>query len=134
MKLSDIKQGDVLVADKGFTCMEAGMHSVRKNSKGELFIHCEDGEHLLSGQMDDDEGKLVGLRWPIAKDKKGWKRWSMDIHYVTDRPSEYVALEELGDLDDHIEHSGVNWNEIACINITLNRRTWPVGRPDDETQ
>lgn len=61
-KLSELKVGDVLVADDGFGCLKAGAkRDVRKQTEtGELFIVCVDGCHILDGQADDGE-HLIGL-------------------------------------------------------------------------
>lgn len=58
-KLSEVKAGDTIVADGGFTCMEPGPKIVRQAKHG-LCINCVDGDHYLSGQADDGE-HLVGL-------------------------------------------------------------------------
>lgn len=60
MKLADVRAGDMLIADGGFSCLEAGPHEVKADPKGELFIDCADGGHYLSGQ-EDQNGELVGL-------------------------------------------------------------------------
>lgn len=63
--LADVKAGDVLIADGGFTCLNDGDHcTVMKDDKDELFVCCAAGKHYLDGQLDDD-GRLVGL-WPAA--------------------------------------------------------------------
>ena len=67
----------------------------------------------------------------LSQKRKQTARWNVDIQYITDRHPEHVQMEELGDLQDHIELSGVDWHEMASINITLNRRVWPVGKPTD---
>lgn len=62
MKLSDIKAGDVLVADGGFTCLREGQQcEVKTDDKG-LYIGCDEGSHYLDGQTDFATGtKVVGL-------------------------------------------------------------------------
>lgn len=60
MKLSDIKTGDIVRADAGFTCMAAGAHAV-KSDAGELYIECEHGKHFLSGQEDEAGADLIGI-------------------------------------------------------------------------
>lgn len=75
MKLIDVKVGDKLVADGGFTCLRKGQVSVvARADKGELFIPCDDGMHCLDGQLEhhgerghDDE--LVGLSWPTVQSR-----------------------------------------------------------------
>jgi hypothetical protein len=59
-KISDIKVGDILIADDGFTCMKAGEHEVKASEAGALFIDCTEGRHFLAGQERAD-GTLIGL-------------------------------------------------------------------------
>jgi hypothetical protein len=59
IKLNDLKPGDTIVADGGFTCLRAGEHKVWEKH-GQLVVVCDDGDHFLDGQEDDD-GYLVGL-------------------------------------------------------------------------
>lgn len=73
MKLNEVKEGDRLVADGGFTCMcEGQVGIVARTETGELFIPCAEGLHCLDGQLEhhgerghDDE--LVGLSWAMAQ-------------------------------------------------------------------
>ena len=61
MKLSDVKEGDKLVADAGFTCMRDGQASaVVRTAKGDLAIPCDKGLHVLDGQVGEG-GELVGF-------------------------------------------------------------------------
>ena len=60
MKISDVKVGETIIADDGFTCMDAGAKVVKATKHG-LCIDCRDGEHYLDGQQGDD-GELIGLR------------------------------------------------------------------------
>lgn len=60
MKLVDVKVGDTLIADGGFTCLCAGPHEVKESATG-LFIKCADGRHYLEGQEDEETGELIGL-------------------------------------------------------------------------
>jgi hypothetical protein len=63
MKLSDVKIGETLYTDAGFTCMQAGPNIVEADEAGRLFIKCGDGRHYLDGQLDfADQETLVGLR------------------------------------------------------------------------
>lgn len=60
-----IKEGDMVRADAGFTCIPDGaVLTVRRDRTHEGFaglcISCEDGNHWLSSQLGDD-GELVGL-------------------------------------------------------------------------
>lgn len=60
MKLSDVKAGDEIFADAGFTCMKPGFHLVQCDDGG-LYIECQGGHHYLVGQ-EDEHGELIGLR------------------------------------------------------------------------
>lgn len=60
MKLSDLKAGDIVYTDDGFTCMKEGQHVVQGDADG-LFLKCADGQHYLEGQEDDETGELVGI-------------------------------------------------------------------------
>ena len=66
MKLSDLKAGDIVTIDSGFTCMKAGNHLVHSDVHGQLFLKCDDGRHYLDGQEDFDTGELIGI---VAKEK-----------------------------------------------------------------
>mgnify|MGYP000266944799 CR=1 FL=1 len=59
LKLEDVKVGDVLTADAGFTCMPAGQHEVKIDDTG-LYVECDHGKHYLDGQKMGD-GTLDGL-------------------------------------------------------------------------
>lgn len=61
-KLEDVRAGDKLMADSGFTCVDHGaVLKVERDDEG-LFVTCRDGKHHLDGQLDED-GYLVGLAW-----------------------------------------------------------------------
>lgn len=64
MLLNELKAGDIIAIDDGFTCLSEGNHTVEKDESGELFIKCKDGKHFLEGQEDDETGELVGIAWP----------------------------------------------------------------------
>lgn len=59
MKLDELRVGDTVITDGGFTCMKAGPRKVHRDSDG-LYIRCRDGRHYLDGQ-EDEAGELVGL-------------------------------------------------------------------------
>ena len=60
--MSEIKPGDKLIADAGFTCLsEDEVVEVKADAKGELYIPCEEGEHYLDGQATGD-GICVGFK------------------------------------------------------------------------
>lgn len=57
----DVKEGDILVADGGFTCIAEGARlAVEIDGEGHRFVPCSDGQHSLSGQLNK-EGRYVGL-------------------------------------------------------------------------
>ena len=61
VKLSDLKAGDLVQVDDGFTCMRSGPRYVRVDKEdGRLYVHCAAGKHFLEGQLADD-GTLVGV-------------------------------------------------------------------------
>jgi hypothetical protein len=63
-KISEVKPGDILIADSGFTCMEAGPVKVRRRRDGSLFVHCTAKYgHDLDGQLEDGE-HLIGMTRP----------------------------------------------------------------------
>jgi hypothetical protein len=63
MKLSDLKPGDTVIADAGFTCMAAGPKIVESDDGRGLYVRCRRGRHYLDGQETDDD-ELVGLSRP----------------------------------------------------------------------
>jgi len=75
-KLSALKEGDKLLADGGFTCIEEGaILTVAKDGRSNLFVPCGlagKDKHYLDGQIsDDDHDHLVGF-WPApATDNPG---------------------------------------------------------------
>jgi hypothetical protein len=59
MKWSDLKEGMVVYADDGFTCLREGPHIV-KSDDGGFYLDCDEGTHHLDAQLDE-EGYVVGL-------------------------------------------------------------------------
>jgi len=59
VKFANVKDGDVLIADGGFTCINAGRVTVKRSDRG-LYFDCRDGKHYLDGQ-ENEVGELVGL-------------------------------------------------------------------------
>jgi len=55
-KLAELKAGDVVVADDGFTCLPTGPHTVYE--WGGLYVNCNKGRHYLT----HDDGELIGFR------------------------------------------------------------------------
>jgi hypothetical protein len=64
-KLSELKAGDKIQTDGGFTCgMNNKILIVENDDDDKLFVRCGEGNHLLAGQVDSDEGHLVGM-WRV---------------------------------------------------------------------
>ena len=57
-KVANVKEGDRLVSDAGFTCIKQGTELVIQADK-RLFVDCVKGRHYLEGQIED--GEYVGL-------------------------------------------------------------------------
>ena len=62
VKLSEVKVGNILIADGGFTCIKKGAELVVKQDIfGFFVVDCDQGTHHLDGQLDDN-GELAGLK------------------------------------------------------------------------
>ena len=61
--VSEVKAGDVLEADDGFTCLYDGERVEARDDGLGLFVPCTDGQHFLDGQVDDFNGtrRYTGL-------------------------------------------------------------------------
>ncbi len=62
-KLSELKPGDKVELDDGFTCHPAGV--VILYQRNGLYFDCHEGGHNLLGQADDGE-HCVGVYGPIG--------------------------------------------------------------------
>lgn len=60
VKITDVFPGDVLLADDGFTCLNADEECFVYGNGGRMYVLCACGEHFLEGQLEDDE--YVGFR------------------------------------------------------------------------
>lgn len=58
VKLEDLKPGDRILLDDGFTCVSEGVYEV-KSMEGRLYFDCSMGEHYLDGC--EECGTLVGV-------------------------------------------------------------------------
>lgn len=67
VRLSALKEGDLIVADGGFDCMAAGSHYVKQRD-GRLYVTCRSGMHFLDGQADDGD-HLVGFLPPPSAEE-----------------------------------------------------------------
>lgn len=60
-KLSELKAGAIVEIDEGFTCCGGGHTHLYENANKELFFYCEEGLHMLDGQLAEDGDHLVGI-------------------------------------------------------------------------
>lgn len=61
-RIDQLKPGDVVQVDGDFTCMKPWSKSqVCIDDEGELYLHCSEGRHDLSGQLIDDSQYLMGV-------------------------------------------------------------------------
>ena len=61
IKMSDIKADDILITDAGFTCLNNRQECIVFNDPDQgLFICCDNGKHLLEGQLTQ-ENIITGL-------------------------------------------------------------------------
>ncbi len=63
-KLSELKAGDIIELDSGFTCHEAGKVQIYEEVPGILCFECDEGHPQLYGQIDYDGNHLVGIYKP----------------------------------------------------------------------
>ena len=61
VKIEDVKEGSVLIADDGFTCLKDGAECVVERQGDELGVKCSHGFHDLEGQVSDDGTEYVGF-------------------------------------------------------------------------
>lgn len=59
VNINELKSGDEIELDNGFTCIDAGIVRVEKNDDG-FYFYCEEGKHYLNGQCDKDRN-LIGV-------------------------------------------------------------------------
>jgi hypothetical protein len=60
-KIHELKEGDAVILDYGFTCHGPGQVTIKKNDQGLLYFDCADGQHHLIGQLAEDMVHLVGI-------------------------------------------------------------------------
>ena len=58
MKLEEVKVGDKLVADSGFSCIDEGSVLTVMQALGEKYVSCRFGNHYLVAECNGD---LVGF-------------------------------------------------------------------------
>ena len=65
MRLTDLRPGMIIYADRGFTCVREGHKVVQQDREGSLYITCTSGRHYLDGQ-ENAQGELVGIRMAFS--------------------------------------------------------------------
>lgn len=60
-RLSQLKPGDIVIVDDGFTCMTAWSEKEIRTGDCGLYIECEKGIHTIDGQLDIDGAALIGI-------------------------------------------------------------------------
>lgn len=67
VKLRDVREGDVLVADGNFVCIDAGdtLTVARDFREGTLYVQCRCGHHYLADDRDA-RGRVTGLSRPAC--------------------------------------------------------------------
>lgn len=60
MKIDELKEGDTVIVDNGFSCMQSGKYKIKSDFYGRLFIVCSKGFYHLEGQVSTD-GELIGI-------------------------------------------------------------------------
>lgn len=60
IKITDIKAGDVLIADGGFTCIRKGAECIVRGEGRRMHVLCDQGEHYLEGQVGE-HGTIIGF-------------------------------------------------------------------------
>lgn len=60
-KLSELKAGDMVEVDNGFTCMSPLQHYLVIDHQGELTVKCTCGHHALEAQASWNDGHLTGI-------------------------------------------------------------------------
>ena len=58
--ISELHFDQTVYLDKGFTCVDCGP-TVLYERNGNLCFACREGDHNLEGQIDDEEGFVVGV-------------------------------------------------------------------------
>lgn len=86
MKLNDLKAGDAVAIDEGFTCMYAGIRIVQQDANGDLFIYCAWGRHYFDSQKDETK-ELIGISWP-KEPNTGTKH--MSINHLPEKAGEII--------------------------------------------
>lgn len=58
VKLSELRVGDIITLDDGFSCLDAGNYKVLWDNG--FYVPCNHGKHYLDGQ-ENEQGILVGI-------------------------------------------------------------------------
>ena len=59
-KYSELNPGDEIVTDGEIPCLEDKVHMVY-GERSKLYVHCEEGNHYLKGQLGNDDEHLIGI-------------------------------------------------------------------------
>lgn len=59
VRLDDLRAGDRIELDDGFTCCKPHTTTVHADKRGELYFKCNDGRHYVAGQLE--RGSLIGI-------------------------------------------------------------------------
>ncbi len=61
VKLSELKDGDIIVSDGSFICVGVGDRVVHKAEDDQLYVKCEMGDHYLYTFTHWETGHLFGF-------------------------------------------------------------------------
>lgn len=67
-KIFEVKEGTILIADEGFTCIPSYQECEVKSHPNGLYVECEEGQHFLDGQIDF-ESKTTYIGFHIEKEE-----------------------------------------------------------------
>ena len=118
MNFSDVKPGDILVADGGFTCIDEGAElTVCRGHEDALYVACDDGRHYLDGQVS---GKILigfepkaGPQWHEIKCPNCGRDDQLDVDAVVS-----IRLTPSGSDADMSEDGSHIWDDnsmCSCI-------------------
>ena len=57
LKMSQIKEGMKVHLDAGFPCITEGNTVIEKDEEGRYYFKCAAGKHLISGQINEENGE-----------------------------------------------------------------------------
>ena len=65
--IGEVKEGDTVRLDGGFTCIREGETRIVKRGAGGLYFECSEGNHYLDGQLDDGT-EYIGVTLVAAEE------------------------------------------------------------------